>query len=222
MDFFPSIENLRLFKGFDMEMLSSLFSGGGGARLGSYSKGQMLYLQGQVCTTLDVVVTGKVSIQSVDEEGGKVFKVQVLEPGDVWGGATLLFSRYNHYPMTVVSEDNSAVLHLPKALVLDLCEARVEFLASLLELVSDRAHELSMTVTKLSALGLRESLLAYLQNLSVIQGSNTVVLPTSKKELAERLGFARTSLSRELASLVEEGLLSYSGRRVVLHISSQN
>ena len=219
MDFFPSIENLRLFKGFDMEMLSSLFRDGG-ARLGSYSKGQMLYLHGQVCTTLDVVVAGKISIQSVDEEG-KVFKVRVLEPGDVWG-ATLLFSRYNHYPMTVVSEDDSAVLHLPRQLVLDLCEARVEFLSALLELVSDRAHELSLTVTKLSAQSLRESLLAYLQNLSVIQGSNTVLLPTSKKELAERLGFARTSLSREFASLVEDGLLSYSGRRVVLHISSQN
>jgi CRP-like cAMP-binding protein len=79
-----------------------------------------------------------------------------------------------------------------------------------------------MTVTKLSAESLRKSLLAYLQNLSRIQGSTTVVLPTSKKELAERLGFARTSLSRELASLVQEGILSYSGRRVELHISSQN
>jgi CRP-like cAMP-binding protein len=180
----------------------------------------MIYLSGEVCTTLDVVIEGTISVQSVDDEG-KIFKVRVLEPGDVWG-ATLLFSRYNHYPMTVFSEDDSAVLHLPRALVLDLCEARVEFLSTLLNLVSDRAHELSMTVTKLSAESLRKSLLAYLQNLSRIQGSTTVVLPTSKKELAERLGFARTSLSRELASLVQEGILSYSGRRVELHISSQN
>ncbi|MBG0766360.1 Crp/Fnr family transcriptional regulator [Sphaerochaeta halotolerans] len=219
MDILPLLENIWLFEDFGSELLASLFSEGG-ASLGSYSKGQMIYLSGEVCTTLDVVIEGTISVQSVDDEG-KIFKVRVLEPGDVWG-ATLLFSRYNHYPMTVVSDDDSAVLHLPRALVLDLCEARVEFLSTLLNLVSDRAHELSMTVTKLSAESLRKSLLAYLQNLSRIQGSTTVVLPTSKKELAERLGFARTSLSRELASLVQEGILSYSGRRVELHISSQN
>ena len=46
-----------------------------------------------------------------------------------------------------------------------------------------------------------------------------MVLPTTKKDLAERLGFARTSVSRGLAVLREEGVLSYEGRRVTLHTS---
>ncbi len=214
-----SLTTLELFDGFDKAELSQLLKDGK-ARIGKYGKGQLLYLHGEICNTLDVVVEGTISIQSLDEDGA-IFKVRVLEPGDVWG-ATLLFSRYNHYPMTVVSDEQTRVLHLPKKLVLSLCERRVSFLSCLLALVSDRAHELSMTVNKLSAQSLRESLLSYLYQLSRIQGSMNLTLPTSKKELAQRLGFARTSVSRELASLVDEGVLSYSGRLVTLHNSSQN
>ncbi|MPN42045.1 hypothetical protein SDC9_189601 [bioreactor metagenome] len=49
-----------------------------------------------------------------------------------------------------------------------------------------------------------------------------VTLPMSKTELAHRLGYARTSLSRELALLRNEELLSFNGRQVHLHISSKS
>ncbi len=191
-----------------------------GARKVAYPKGQLLHLADQVCTTMDVVLSGSISIQSIDAEGN-VFKAKVLQAGDVYG-ATLLFGTHNRYPMQVVCDAPSEILHLKKALVLQLCEENQQFLLVLLALISDRAHELGRTVSQLTAQSLKECLLSYLQTLSYQQGSLTVTLPSSKKELADRLGFARTSVSRALRAMEEEGLLSFEGRVVQLHISSKS
>jgi len=212
MDSLPDFPLLSLF---DHARL-----GGGGAKRKHYSKGQLLYLADQFCSTLDVVLSGSISIQSIDAEGN-VFKAKVLQAGEVYG-ATLLFGTHNRYPMQVVCDTPSDILHLKKSVVLQLCEENQQFLLVLLALISDRAHELGRTVSQLTAQSLKESLLGYLQMLSYQQGSATVILPSSKKELADRLGFARTSVSRALRAMEEEGLLSFEGRVVQLHISSKS
>ena len=50
----------------------------------------------------------------------------------------------------------------------------------------------------------------------MIQGSNRIQLPVTKKELAEQIGVQRTSLSRELQKMRNEGLLAYDSRTIQL------
>lgn len=217
MDIVHSLGKVALFQCFSDEELARYLKQGG-MNLMHFEKDQLVALQGDACSSLDVIIQGSLSLQSIDEQG-TVFKARVLEAGDVWG-ATLLFSRYNHYPMQVVCDRASSVVRLKKGLVLTLCTEKREFLVGLLQIISDRAHELGLTVTKLNEQTLRQSLLEYLHQLCRQQGGNTVMLPMSKTELANRLGFARTSLSREFALLQHEGLLTFNGRKVCLHISS--
>lgn len=218
MDIVQSLGTVALFQCFSDEDLAH-FVKEGGITLAHFCKDQLVAVQGELCTTLDVVLEGSLSLQSIDEDGN-VFKARVLVAGEIWG-ATLLFSRYNHYPMQVVCDRACSIVRLKKSLVLSLCTKNREFLVGLLQIISDRAHELGLTLTKRNEQTLRQSLLDYLTQLSVQQGSNKILLPTSKKELADRLGFARTSLSREFSNLQKEGLLRYSGRSVQLHISSR-
>ncbi|HPK47731.1 MAG TPA: Crp/Fnr family transcriptional regulator [Sphaerochaeta sp.] len=189
----------------------------GEARIAAYEKDRIIALQGDVCTTLDIVRSGSLAMQSLDEEG-RLFTAHVLSVGESCG-ATLLFGSAHTYVMQVVAHTPCTILRLKKSLVLRLCEERREILLALLRIISDRAHHLSTVVNRISTLSLRESLLSYLHHLSREQRSTSVVLPTTKKDLAERLGFARTSVSRGLAVLREEGVLSYEGRRVTLHTS---
>jgi len=86
----------------------------------------------------------------------------------------------------------------------------------LLQIVSDKAHALSTTLTNLTSKPLRENLLHYLREEATRQGSQTIRLPITKKELAHRLGVERTSLSRTLALLRDEKLLSFERERVTL------
>jgi len=187
----------------------------GKATLGRYAKDQIIALQGESCFTLDIILEGSVALQNLDEEG-RLFKAQVLKAGDSCG-TTLLFGSYNTYPMQVVAQTECTILHLKRELILELCIERRDVLVALISIISDRAHMLGTTVNRISTLSLRESLLSYLFNLTQKQQSNQITLPITKKELAERLGFARTSVSRELAKLGKEGVLSMSGRVITLH-----
>ena len=187
----------------------------GKATLARYAKDQQIALQGETCSTLDIILEGAVAIHNLDEEG-RLFKAQVLTKGDSCG-TTLLFGSNNTYPMQVVAQTEATILHLKRELVLELCEQRRDVLVALVSIISDRAHMLGTTINRISTLSLRESLLSYLHKLAQEQQSNQITLPITKKELAERMGFARTSVSRELAKLREEGLLSVNGRVVTLH-----
>lgn len=219
MDIVQSLGNIALFQCFSDEELAH-FVKEGDITLMQYGKDQLVAMQGELCTTLDVVLEGSISLQSINEDGN-VFKARVFEATEIWG-ATLLFSRYNHYPMQVVCDRTCLIVRLKKSLVLSLCAKNREFLVGLLQIISDRAHELGLALTKRNEQTLRQSLLDYLNQLSLQQGSKKVLLPTSKKELADRLGFARTSLSREFSSLQKEGLLTCRGRTIHLHISSKS
>ena len=180
----------------------------------TYTKNMIIYLGGDSCTSLDILLGGTVSLQSLDEKGS-LYKAQILEKGDIYG-ATLLFGSCNRFPMTVVSEGQAEVLHLSKALVLDLCRANSIFTENLLRMVSDKAHALSTALTNLSSKTLKENLLSYLKEEVVRQGSQTIKLKITKKELAHRLGVERTSLSRTLAILRDENILTFSRDRITL------
>ncbi|MFA5447037.1 MAG: Crp/Fnr family transcriptional regulator [Sphaerochaeta sp.] len=192
----------------------------GQARRARYAKDQIIALQGERCTTLDIILDGSVSTQNLDEEG-RLFKAEVLNAGESCG-ATLLFGSNNTYPMQIVAQEPCTILHLKRELVLTLCESHKEVLLTLLAIISDRAHRLGTTVNRLSTLSLRESLLSYLHRLSGQQNSLRIILPITKKELAQRLGFARTSVSRELARLRDEKVLSMEGKIITLHTSSSS
>ena len=210
---YQSITGLPLFSSFSPMGLSRLF-GRESYTIKRYAKAQMIYLSGEVCTSLDILLEGSVSLQSLDEEGS-LFKAQVLGKGDIYG-ATLLFGSSNRFPMTVVSESPSEVLHLSKALVLSLCKESSLFTEALLQIVSDMAHALSTTLSNLTSKPLRENLLLYLREEAEKQGGMTIRLSISKKELAHRLGVERTSLSRALALLRDEGVLSFDRERITL------
>lgn len=189
----------------------------GEAKVVSYEKNQIIALQGEECEALKIILEGSVALQNLDEEG-RLFTAQVLTKGKSCG-TTLLFGKQTTYPMQVVAQSKCTLLHLKRSLVLRLCEENQEVLIGLLGVISDRAHMLGTTVNRIATLSLRESLLLYLQRLSQEQGSLQIRLPITKKELAERLGFARTSISRDLAALQTEGILSVAGREITLHRS---
>lgn len=210
---YQRLTELPLFSSFSPTELTLLF-GKEPYRIKRYAKAQMIYLSGESCSSLDILLKGSVSLQSLDEEG-RLFKAQVLSEGDIYG-ATLLFGSSNKFPMSVVSEGSSEVLHLSKALVLCLCKENTLFTETLLQIVSDKAHALSTTLTNLTSKPLRENLLCYLKKEAAEQGDQTIKLPITKKELAHRLGVERTSLSRVLAILRDEGELTFSRDRITL------
>ncbi len=210
---YQRLTELPLFSSFSPTDLERLF-GSQPYSIKSYTRDQVIYLSGESCTSLNLLLEGSVSLQSFDETGS-LFKAQVLTKGETFG-ATLLFGSSNKFPLTVVSEESIEVLHLSKALVLVLSKEHSRFTEYLLQIVSDKAYSLSTSLTNLTSKTLRENLLTYLHEEARKQGSQIIRLRITKKELAHRLGVERTSLSRTLACLRDEKILSFTRNAITV------
>ncbi|MDD2432004.1 MAG: helix-turn-helix domain-containing protein, partial [Firmicutes bacterium] len=85
-----------------------------------------------------------------------------------------------------------------------------------LEFVSDRSFILGDKIRYSVNRTIREKLLMYLELESKKQKTNHIILPMTKKQLAERIGVQRTSLSRELAKMAKDGLVEVGANSITL------
>ncbi len=163
---------------------------------------------------MDIILIGQATVQKIDENGN-VLTINVFTDRDVIG-ANLLFSSKNYYPMTVVAKSRTTILHMQKELILELCQSNTTFMVTLMKVVSDKAIILTDKINTISLKTIRECIIDFLKYEYHIQKSSLIKLKFSKKELAERLGVQRSSLSRELNKMRKDGLIEYDSRTITL------
>lgn len=212
-NYIDAILSTDLFNGFSKDGLIHLFKSSS-YRLTKYEKGQIIHIQNELCESMDMILEGKLSVQKIDE-GGNVLKVAVFSGGDILG-ANLLFSNSNSYPMTIVSESKTVILHIYKELILELSQKNINFMASLLTVISNKTLVLTDKIDAISLKTIRQRINDFLKYEYHVQKSNVIKLNISKKDLAERLGIQRTSLSRELNKMRKDGLIDYDSRTITV------
>lgn len=163
---------------------------------------------------MDIVLEGNISVQKIDERGN-ILKVNDFLPGDNLG-INLIFASSNRYPMTVIAESRSVMLHISKKLILGLSQNNPEFMAKLMTEISDKAIILTDKIDAISHKTIRQRIIDFLTYEYHIQKSNVITLHISKKELAQRLGVQRSSLSRELNKMRRDGMLEYDARTITI------
>ena len=180
----------------------------------SYDKGQIIHLQNEICDRLDVILEGRIAVQRIDENGN-ILTIQVFSGRDLLG-ANLIFASRNQYPMTVIADEKSVVALIPGQQIISLCQLNNHFMIAVLQAISDRTILLTDKIQTLALKSIRKSLLEFLSYESTIQQSKTIRLPMSKKALAEKLGFERSSLSRELNKMRRDGLVAFDAQTITL------
>ena len=175
--------------------------------LKKYAQGEIVHFDGDCCSSIDVILNGQVVIERIDE-AGNLMRITEFYPDDVLGG-NLLFSKNPCYPMMVTAKPEVTLLSITKNLVFDFCTANKDFLKVYLEYISDHSLLLGDKLKHYVNRSIRESITAYLKSEYKVQKSLTLQLRLTKKELADRIGVQRTSLSRELQKMKNEGLVEY-------------
>ncbi|MGI6038471.1 MAG: Crp/Fnr family transcriptional regulator [Limnochordia bacterium] len=196
------------------ENIISTYLRDGNLRVVEHDKNKVLHLEGEECTKLELVLKGEILIEHISE-GGDLLTVAAFSRGDVIGG-NLLFSSNPYYPWTVATRLTSTVLEIPRDVVFQLCAQYPSFLASFLHHVSDNAFMLGDRIRLYAKKSLREKILDYLHRERQRQGTNTIQLNLTKKALAEKFGVQRTSLSRELAKMRDDGLILFDRNTIIL------
>lgn len=179
----------------------------------SYSKGSIIYNENDECTHMDLVVSGTLVIQQIDEYGN-MLSITKFSKGQTIAG-NILFNNKNLYPMTVSAINDVILLPLSKKNILALSQTPI-FLEALLADISERATILSHTIKNITRRSLRNKISDYLTLLYAKQNTPQLTLPTTKTDLSNTFGVARPSLSRALTSMKKDGLLSYNRNTILL------
>lgn len=183
-------------------------------KLVQYRSNNMIHLDGEMCTKLEIIISGTIVVERIDESG-HLLTVSEFTRGDILGG-NLLFSRNPYFPMTITSKSDAKLLEINKETLIDLLNSHHEFLLTYLQFLSDRTFVLSDKIKHYMGRTIRESILNYLNYERKKQHTDTIRLPMTKKELAETIGIQRTSLSRELAKMRDDGLVVYDRETITL------
>jgi len=205
-NYLREIKQVDLIKSIKSEEIE-LFLNEGSFKTTEYGKNNIVHFVGEVCSKLEIILSGKVVIERIDESGN-LMTIAEFFSGDVLGG-NLMFSKNPHYPMTATTKQPTVILEINKTRLFQLFSDNHDFLRSYLEYVSDHTVILGDRIKHYVNRTIRESIMSYLDYELKKQNGNTIKLSITKKALAEKIGVQRTSLSRELAKMRDDGLIKF-------------
>lgn len=176
-------------------------------KLSEYKKNSVIHFESEICTYVDIIIEGEVIVQRIDEKGN-VLTITEFAGGENLG-ENLMFSNQPAYPMSVIAKKHTILLQVSKEVILELCQENKNFLLEFLKCISGKTNILTNKIQSISLKSIRESIIDFLNYEYRIQNSSKIKLEMSKKDLAERLGIQRTSLSRELNKMKKDGLVDF-------------
>lgn len=182
-------------------------------KLASYKKNDVLAIEGDPCTSIGIVIEGRIEINKLLANGKNV-NMETLCRGDVFGEVILFLG--NSYPATIVASLNSEVLYISKEEILKILSQNRELMEGVLKLFAQKIVLLNQKVTLLSLQTIRQKLAWYLLNEYKRQKTLTINLENSKVSLAEKIGIPRPSLSRELINMQDDGLVIMDKNKVAI------
>lgn len=196
--------SLPLFSTFTRDSLASWL------RFYNYSiqtfpEGSAIFNEGELCTSIFVVLEGQALIQKIDSSG-RYLNVAYASVGELMG-PNVLFSDQDTYPLSTTALTDVKLVSLPKDLVLKLCQVNDNFLESLLRVSSSKAFMLARRLDEVTVQTLKQNITRFLLAEAEKNGNRTVQLPFTKKAWAAGLGVQRPSLQRELKNLEDLGCI---------------
>ncbi|NLV87034.1 MAG: Crp/Fnr family transcriptional regulator [Clostridiales bacterium] len=212
------LKNLALFCNTDSEMLEGLIKDNQIYKR-NYHKGATVYEQGAQCHDMAVICSGKLVAYSLAANGSETVVFEFGEGSII--GANLLFGSQTHYPMSIYCTADSVLLHISKAGVKELLKCH-GFVMPFVQSLSLNAQGMNRKIAMYTQKTLRENLMDYLLALSERQKSSTVLLPVTKKQLADYFGVQRPSLFRELKRMKDEGLIEIASKEITLKFTNSH
>lgn len=202
------MDEIELFHGVPAELIRQVVT-----TEKCYKKGAAVYNKGDICTGMDILLSGSLVTYTLFPNGSEtqVFKFDKNH----MIGANLLFGNICRYPFDIYCTEDCRLLHIEKEEIKTLLHD-YQFTLNFLKCVSLNSETMNQKIHMYTNKSLQMNLLDYLWELSVEQKCNPIILPISKKQLADQLGVQRPSLFRELKQMQEKGLIRVNNRTIYL------
>lgn len=189
-------------------------------RIIDISKGSYLFQEGQTAKEMYILLSGKVQISKMNAEGNEL-SLRLCKENDIVGELTL----FTPDPIYIF---NAKVIETGKVAVLNLQELQDALLKNsklALEFLKWMNDHIRKTTTKFRDLvlngkkGALYSTLIRLSNSYGVKINNGILIdvPLTNQELANFCGTARESVSRMLANLKKQNIISINKKLITIH-----
>jgi CRP/FNR family transcriptional regulator, cyclic AMP receptor protein len=181
-----------------------------------FGRGALLFSEGDSCTGLFLVASGKIRIFKMSAVGRE--QVLAVEgPGSSF--AELPVFDGGNYPASASALEDAEVLFISRKDFQSFCREHPDVALKVIAVVGSRLRRLVGIIEELSFTTVRHRLIALI--LRLVQESGTpskkgvrVELSKTHQDLAAELGTVRELVSRNLSRLQAEGFLLVEGRKI--------
>lgn len=183
--------------------------------LQTFERGETIFHQGSIGSTLYVVVSGKVRIYTISENGQEL-AVTVFHAGDFFGELALL----DHQPRSASAEamTRTSALTLQKTAFLNTITVCPPIAVALLEALAARLRQNNTYIEHLASLSAPQRVVRQLVGLARYSDTESaepqISLRLTQDELASLSGTTRETVNRVLAHLRDQGILLVERSRV--------
>lgn len=201
------IKKCHLFSGVTDEDLSLLVAI---CRLRVYSRGEILFEQGEEASGFFVVASGKVKIYKLSPDG-KERILHIVLPGNTFAEAAIFAD--GCYPAFAEPLEKSQLIFFPKEDFLNLLHQHSQIA---INMIGGLAKFLRQFTSQIEDLTFRDVPARLARYLAEIGGGEkaTVTLPFSKTQLASNLGTVSETLSRTFRKLSDEEIIRVQGKNI--------
>ena len=180
-----------------------------------YRKGELIFREGERSDRLFIVNEGVLKLSKLSGEGKEQI-IRFLFPGDFFGQFALLQEKTHYANAEVLAPAIICTIH--KQDFQPIMEQNARMAYRFLLAVSERLAQADDWIGTLSLMETDRRLAKLLMILYERGNAQAEVrLPVQKKELAALLGTTPETLSRKLADLEQQGLLTVARNSVVIH-----
>lgn len=177
----------------------------------TYTKGRVIFLEGDPCAGLCIVEKGRVKLFKLSPQGREQI-VKLLGPGEFFNEVAVLDGGPN--PVSAMAALDSTLWIVDRRAMVDLMTRFPALAVGVIENLAARARHLLSLVEDLSL----RTVSARLAKLLLMQAAegNQAPRQLTQEEMAAQLGTVREMVGRALRSFEDEGLIRFDRHRIVI------
>ena len=185
----------------------------------NYSKGEIIFHEGEPGRGLHFVMEGAVKIVKVSKEGREHI-IHILGPGDLF--AEVLLFQEGVYPATSIAQGACKVGVMANTDLEKLVLQNNHLALALIKALSKRLQVAQQKIRNLALSDAAEKIISTFLQLIKEKGevitdkSVKIYLPMPRQDLANLAGVSRETLARIMAEWQDEGWLTWEGKYLII------
>lgn len=208
MDTDRLLHKCHLCKDLDKSEIETLREIGSIRRL---RRGEVLFFEGDSAVGFYILLSGRVRIYKSSPEG-REYTLHIIRSGQMFAEAAIF--QGDTFPANCAALDESTAIFFPKEQFISLISRSPQMSLKMISALSGFVRDLNQQVENLSLKEVSARLASHLLRMSEASGQDSVILDTSKAELASQLGTISETLSRNLGHLRDRDVIRVSGNRI--------